>query len=83
MDNNCNAGGFFAGLIAGALVGGAVALLYAPQEGKATRKMIQNKAMQLKDDVADKLEDVKEEATEFKQKATKAMKAAEKELKKS
>jgi gas vesicle protein len=34
---------FMAGLLAGAVVGGAVALLYAPQSGKETRDQIKRK----------------------------------------
>ena len=45
----------------GALVGAGIALLYAPQSGKDTRKLLAKKAKQLKD----KTNDVVESAQEF------------------
>ena len=35
---------FFAGLIVGAVIGAAVALLYAPQSGPETRRLVKEKA---------------------------------------
>lgn len=42
--NRDNLSGFGIGLLAGALIGGAIALLYAPQSGKETRILIKDKA---------------------------------------
>ncbi|MDD5312740.1 MAG: YtxH domain-containing protein [Dehalococcoidia bacterium] len=41
--------GFFSGLILGAVVGAAVALLYAPQPGVETRRMVKEKAAEVKE----------------------------------
>jgi gas vesicle protein len=49
--------GFGTGLLIGAVIGGVIALLYAPQSGKKTRKFLKNKA-------AEVVDEVKEEATE-------------------
>ncbi|OFY65211.1 MAG: hypothetical protein A2V64_06170 [Bacteroidetes bacterium RBG_13_43_22] len=38
-----SAGSFIAGLLTGAVIGGAVALLYAPKSGKETREQIKQK----------------------------------------
>jgi gas vesicle protein len=44
--------GFFAGLIVGALIGAAAALLYAPQSGAETRRMVKEKVNDAKGAVA-------------------------------
>jgi len=46
--------GFGIGLLAGAIIGGVMALLYAPKSGKETRQLI-------KDKVTDVMDTVKEE----------------------
>ena len=45
-DKTC-AGDFFAGLLVGALVGAAAALLLAPQSGEETRTLIRDKGVEL------------------------------------
>jgi len=40
---------FFAGFFVGALIGGATALLMAPQSGEETRTQIREKSIELKD----------------------------------
>ena len=47
--NKDNLAGFGIGILAGLLVGGAIALLYAPQEGVKTRAMIKDKAVEVRD----------------------------------
>jgi gas vesicle protein len=42
-------GNFFAGLLVGSLAGAATMLLFAPQAGETTRKLIGKRAMQLRD----------------------------------
>ncbi len=44
--------GFFAGLIVGALIGAAVGLLYAPQSGEETRRVVKAKVSDAKEAVA-------------------------------
>ena len=46
--------GFGIGLVAGAVIGGVVALLYAPKAGKATRKLIKDAATGVVDTVKEK-----------------------------
>jgi len=41
--------GFFAGLMMGAVIGAAVALLYAPQSGPETRRLVEEKALEIKE----------------------------------
>ena len=43
------------GLLVGAVVGGAVALLFAPKSGKETRALIKEKVSNIKDKVGDKV----------------------------
>ena len=52
--NKDKAMGLGIGILAGAVVGAAVALLFAPQSGKETRKMIKDKTMQAVDAVKEK-----------------------------
>jgi gas vesicle protein len=52
--NKDNAIGFGVGLLSGAIIGGVIALLYAPQSGKETRKMIKDKTVEVADTVKEK-----------------------------
>src|SRR5690554_4771213 len=53
--------GFTLGLITGAVVGGAVALLYAPNKGKDLRDKISYRLHSLLDDLNDTLERLQKE----------------------
>ena len=60
---NAQAGtGFFLGLMLGAVVGAAVALLYAPQPGTETRHMVKEKALEIKEKAARAANRIKESA---------------------
>jgi len=62
MMNESEHGGaktFTAGLLIGALVGAGVALLFAPQSGEETRRLIRRRAKHLADDARDRYEDVR------------------------
>jgi gas vesicle protein len=48
-NNNNQLGGFLAGLLVGGLVGAGMMLLLAPQSGKRTRANIQQKSIELRD----------------------------------
>ncbi len=50
--NRDSSSGFFAGLIIGAIIGAAVGLLYAPQLGSKTRRMVKEKASEAKEKTA-------------------------------
>ena len=56
-DNNNNFGSFFTGILFGGLVGGIIALLYAPQSGEETREFIKEKSVELNDNINVTLED--------------------------
>jgi gas vesicle protein len=52
--NKDNAMGFGIGLLTGAVIGGGIALLYAPKTGKDTRQLIKDKATEVVDAVKEK-----------------------------
>jgi gas vesicle protein len=52
--NKDNAIGFGIGILAGAIIGGVVALLYAPKTGKETRQLIKDKTSEVVDVVKEK-----------------------------
>jgi gas vesicle protein len=52
-----NAGGFFAGLLMGGLIGAGTMLLLAPQSGKKMRAQIQHEGLELRDQVTETVED--------------------------
>ena len=79
--NKDHAIGFGVGLLAGAVIGGVVALLYAPKSGKETRQMIKDKTTEVVDTVKDKtgevidtVKDVASEASRRGQAAVHALK---------
>jgi gas vesicle protein len=45
---------FGIGLLTGAIIGGAIALLYAPKTGKETRQLIKDKVTEVVDTVKEK-----------------------------
>jgi len=57
-DNSSQIGGVLAAFAAGALVGAAVALLYAPRSGKDTRDIMTAKGRELKARMNDALDEV-------------------------
>ena len=71
--------GFGIGLLAGAVIGGVIALLYAPKTGKETRQLIKDKATEVVDTVKEKtsgvIDTVKESAAEVSRKGQAAVKA--------
>jgi gas vesicle protein len=56
--NRDHAIGFGVGLLTGAVIGGVVALLFAPQSGKETRQLIKRKTGEVVDTVKEKTGDV-------------------------
>jgi gas vesicle protein len=69
--------GFAIGLLAGAVIGGVVALLYAPKTGKETRQLIKDKATEVVDTVKEKtgevVDNVKDKAYEARRKGQEAI----------
>jgi len=62
--NKDNAVGFGIGLLSGVVIGGVIALLFAPQSGKETRRMIKDKVTGIVDAVKEKTEEVVDNAKE-------------------
>ena len=66
--NNDFVKGLFIGLVSGAVIGGVIALLYAPKTGKETRQLIKDKAIEVVDTAKEKtsevMDTVKEKASE-------------------
>ncbi|MFA5399033.1 MAG: YtxH domain-containing protein [Dehalococcoidia bacterium] len=52
--------GFLSGLLMGAVIGAAIALLYAPQPGTETRRMVKEKALEVKEKAAKAASKIKE-----------------------
>jgi gas vesicle protein len=64
---------FTAGLLIGALLGAGVALLFAPQSGEETRRLIRRKAKHLADEARDRYEDVRHRVRAARRRAEEAL----------
>jgi gas vesicle protein len=80
--NKDNAKGFGIGLLVGAVIGGVIALLYAPKTGKETRQLVKDKVTELTEVVdavkgkgTEVVDAVKESASEVSRKGQAAVKA--------
>ena len=62
--NRDNALGFGVGLLTGAVIGGVLALLFAPQSGKETRQSIKDKVTNVVDAVKGKTAEVRDSVKE-------------------
>ena len=62
--NKDHAIGFGIGLLTGAVIGGVIALLYAPKTGKETRQLIKDKATSVMDAVKGRTAEVADEVKE-------------------
>ena len=71
--NKDHAVGFGIGLLSGVVIGGVIALLFAPQSGKETRQMIKNKATGMVDAIKGKAEEANEVVDSVKEKTTRAV----------
>lgn len=49
MDRQDNSSGFLSGLVVGAVVGGALALLLTPRSGRETREALRTKGLELRE----------------------------------
>lgn len=78
MNKDC-AIGFGIGLLAGAAIGGTIALLYAPRTGKESRQLIKDKATEVIDTAREKtgevIDIVKDAASEANRKGHAAVQA--------
>ncbi len=73
MSDNGSARGFAAGLVLGALIGAGMALLFAPQSGEDTRRLIRKKAKRLARDAGDRYDDLKDRVREVRTRARDAI----------
>ena len=71
--NKDHAVGFGIGLLSGVVIGGIIALLFAPQSGKETRQMIKNKATGMVDAIKGKAEEANEVVDSVKEKTPRAV----------
>jgi len=71
--NKDNATGFGIGLLTGVVIGGVIALLFAPQSGKETRQMIKNKASGMMEAIKGKAAEANEAVDTVKYKTTRAV----------
>ena len=62
MSENNEFGSFVAGFAIGALAGAVVSLLMAPQSGEETRRIIKDRAIELKDKGTETFEETKSKA---------------------
>ncbi len=71
--------GFGIGLVTGVIIGGVIALLYAPKSVSETREMLKSKAMETRDHVKDfateTVEKVREGASQASRKGQAAIQA--------
>lgn len=58
-----NTGSVLLALLTGAAIGAGIGILYAPDEGKETRRKIREKASEISDDITDRIAHAKEELT--------------------
>lgn len=58
-----NSGNILLALLTGAAIGAGIGILYAPDEGKKTRKKIKTKVVDAKHDITERLTHAKDELT--------------------
>jgi gas vesicle protein len=58
-----NSGNVALALLTGAAIGAGIGILYAPDKGSKTRKMIKQKATETSNDLVHRIKDAKEELT--------------------
>lgn len=75
MNKDC-AVGFGIGVLAGVVIGGTIALLYAPKSGKETRKLIKDKAIDVMDAAKEKTSDIIDSVKEATSEASRKGQAA-------
>jgi len=64
---------FAVGLLLGALVGAGVALLFAPQSGEETRRLIRKRSRRFANEARDKVDDFKDSVKKIRRRAEEAI----------
>jgi gas vesicle protein len=64
---------FIFGLPVGAIIGGGIALLYAPAKGSETRKMLKAKALEAEKTIEGKMADLREKIEELSETVTESI----------
>lgn len=64
---------FAVGLLLGALIGAGLALLFAPQSGEETRRLIRRRSKKIAGAAQDTFDDVRDQAKQLKRRAEKAI----------
>jgi gas vesicle protein len=72
--------GALAGLVVGGLIGAAVMMIYAPQSGAKTRKMLRKKALALRNQATETAEEARDRAEEALDSAVERAREASDEL---
>ncbi len=72
-DEHGNARSFAIGLAIGTLVGAGLALLFAPQSGEETRRIIRRRAKRLAADTRERYEDLRDRVRRARRKAEDAI----------
>ena len=65
--------GFAAGLLLGALIGAGVALLFAPQSGEDTRRLIRKRAKRFARDAQDRYDDLRDKVKDARERVHKVI----------
>jgi len=68
-----NVRSFAAGLLLGVLIGAGVALLFAPQSGEATRRLLKRRSKRLAADAQDQFDDIKGRIREARRRGEEAL----------
>jgi gas vesicle protein len=68
-DNGGDGRSFAAGLLLGALIGAGVALLFAPQTGEDTRRLIRKRARRFARDARDRYDDIRDKVRDARDRA--------------
>ena len=66
--NDRDAGGFFAGIVVGAIIGVALGFLFAPRAGEETREVLLQKASEAKEKASELSGKVRKVASEVQEK---------------
>lgn len=72
-DERGSARPFAAGMLIGALLGAGLALLFAPQSGEDTRRLIKRKSKKLAAGAQDRFDDVKDRIRQARRKAEESL----------